>query len=384
MDPHPGPTEGALVRLRLCRGDALDALRESLVWAALAWLPLVLAGALRMLFDIPIEPFALDPSVHVRFLLAIPLIVLGRRIIAARCRSALISMKGLGCVDPRGRDPLAAASGRLIDWWSSGPVEIGLLVLAFGAGALSMTDRVEPIGRVPTGERLSAAGVWYFLVSLSIYRWVLLLALHRWLAWCLFLLRIARVRLALVASHPDRTGGLFFLNRPSIGLATVVAGAGATSIATVLEQVTRRGSLQPVVGTLFVIAGTTLVLGIVPLLAFSPQMVQARMDGTARYGRLGVRYVRLFEERHLAGPHRDPTPPSEDPDLLGSPDIQSLNDLGGAFDRIKGMRVVPFGRRTVVALLLVSLAPVTPLVVVVVPLRTIVVQVLRTALGIPL
>ena len=53
---------------------------------------------------------------------------------------------------------------------------------------------------------------------------------------------------------------------------------------------------------------------------------------------------------------------SPDEPLLGSADIQSLNDLAGSFDVIRRMRVVPFGLGLVLILVAATLAPMAPLV----------------------
>jgi hypothetical protein len=47
--------------------------------------------------------------------------------------------------------------------------------------------------------------------------------------------------------------------------------------------------------------------------------------------------------------------------LLGSPDIQSLADLYNGFEVIRGMRVVPPTRETVLGLAAVTLLPLAPL-----------------------
>jgi hypothetical protein len=59
--------------------------------------------------------------------------------------------------------------------------------------------------------------------------------------------------------------------------------------------------------------------------------------------------------------------PGGDP-VLGTPEISSLADLGGAYDILATMRAVPFDPADAVALLLAALVPMTPLLLTIMPL----------------
>jgi len=58
-----------------------------------------------------------------------------------------------------------------------------------------------------------------------------------------------------------------------------------------------------------------------------------------------------------------------DEQLLGSGDIQSLADLGNSFQVIRDIRPFPFGRDTVIQLVVFPLIPVLPLVLTIIPLE---------------
>jgi hypothetical protein len=72
--------------------------------------------------------------------------------------------------------------------------------------------------------------------------------------------------------------------------------------------------------------------------------------------------VREFDRKWLRGGARPEEP------LVGSADIQSLADMGNSFEVVKGMRLVPFGKEMVVQLAVISLLPVAPLVLTMIPL----------------
>ena len=62
---------------------------------------------------------------------------------------------------------------------------------------------------------------------------------------------------------------------------------------------------------------------------------------------------------------------SGDEPLLGSADIQSLADLGNSFELVRSMRFAPITRDAVVQLLVITLLPVVPLLLTMVPLHEI-------------
>jgi hypothetical protein len=99
-----------------------------------------------------------------------------------------------------------------------------------------------------------------------------------------------------------------------------------------------------------------------PLLVFVPLLARTKRAGLSEYGGLAQRYVREFDQKWLRG--GAPT----DERLIGSADIQSLADMGNSFEIIKGMRLVPFGKDTVVQLAVITLLPAVPLVLTMVPL----------------
>jgi hypothetical protein len=108
-----------------------------------------------------------------------------------------------------------------------------------------------------------------------------------------------------------------------------------------------------------------------PLLVFVPRLARTKRAGLAEYGGLAQRYVREFDEKWLRG-----GAPADEP-LVGSGDIQSLADLGNSFEVVKGMKPVPFGKDTVLQLAVISLAPVAPLVLTMIPLGELIDQFLK-------
>jgi hypothetical protein len=104
-----------------------------------------------------------------------------------------------------------------------------------------------------------------------------------------------------------------------------------------------------------------MVLG--PMLAFSPCLAHAKRTGLHEYGRLASRYVREFDLKWVRGGA------TADEPFLGSGDLQSLADLGNSFQVIREIQPFPFGKDTVIQLVVLTLIPILPLVLTIIPLE---------------
>ena len=68
-----------------------------------------------------------------------------------------------------------------------------------------------------------------------------------------------------------------------------------------------------------------------------------------------------------------------DEQLLGSGDIQSLADMGNSFEVISEMRAVCFTLKNIIQLALLTLLPVAPLVLTMIPLDELIERLFKAA-----
>ena len=73
--------------------------------------------------------------------------------------------------------------------------------------------------------------------------------------------------------------------------------------------------------------------------------------------------MREFDAKWLRG-----GAPAEEP-FVGSGDIQSLADLGNSYEVVRTMRVVPFTKESILQLAAVTVAPMVPLLLTMMPLE---------------
>ena len=98
--------------------------------------------------------------------------------------------------------------------------------------------------------------------------------------------------------------------------------------------------------------------------------MQAKRTGLREYGMLASQYVREFDLKWVRGGA------SGDEPLIGSGDIQSLADLGNSFQVIRDIQPFPFGKDAVIQLVVITLIPVLPLVLTMIPLEELIMKLL--------
>ena len=110
------------------------------------------------------------------------------------------------------------------------------------------------------------------------------------------------------------------------------------------------------------------------LLFFLPQLAAIRRAGLFEIGILVERYTREFDHKWLRGGA------PADEKLLGTPDIQSLADIGNSFVVVNEMRSLPFTMKTVPQLAVTTLLPVAPLLLTMVPLEELLTRLIQMVL----
>ena len=200
-----------------------------------------------------------------------------------------------------------------------------------------------------------------------LWRWY-----FRLFVWIRFLWQVTRCELHLMPAHPDRAGGLGFLSATVIAFAPLLAAHGALLAGMIANRIFFQGAtLVDFKVELVVVVAFLLLVVLGPLMLFMPHLSAARRVGLREYGTLAQRYVQEFDVKWLRG-----GAPAGEP-LVGSADIQSLADLGNSFEVVRSMSVVPFTRNTVLQLAVITLLPVTPLLLTMVSLEELVKRLLQ-------
>jgi hypothetical protein len=346
--------------------NALDLMRRRIVVISLlAWLPLLfLSLAAGQAWGGGIEvPFLWDVELHVRFLVALPLLIVAELVVHRRMRPVVQQFVDRGLIPHDARERFDAAIRSAMRLRNSLTAE--LLMIAFvyivGVGILWRTQVALDVTTwygVPGNGRLqpSPAGWWLGLVSLPFFQFLLIRWYWRIIIWGRFLWQVSRIPLALVPTHPDRAGGLGFLATLSYAFGPLLVAQGALLAGLAADRIFFAGAkLQDFRPEIVALVAVMVFAVLAPTLVFAPQLANLRRTGLREYGTLAQRYVREFDHKWLRGGS-----PADEP-FVGSADVQSLADLGNSYDLVTRMRLVPFTIQTALELAAFTLLPLLPL-----------------------
>jgi len=359
-----GPLFQLFIRARLST-DTLGLVKRRLIFFSLfTWLPLLvlsvlageaLGGAIKV-------PFFYDVDVHVRFLLALPLLLVAELVVHQRIRLTIKQFIEREIVPARSLPAFEAIIGSAMRLRNSVMIEVLLIVMVLTAThylwANQMTlESATWYAAIVDGHRqYYPAGYWYAFVSIPVFQFLLARWYFRIFIWARFLWQVSRLDLHLVPTHPDRAAGLGFLGGSAAAFMPLLLSQGALLAGLIANHIFYQGKtlldFKPEI-IAAVVFFLLLVLG--ALCVFAPRLAKAKRQGLLEYGTLASRYVDEFDQKWLRG-----GAPLDEP-LVGSGDIQSLNDLAGSFEVVHSMRTFPFGKTVVLQTAVAVLLPVLPL-----------------------
>jgi hypothetical protein len=361
-------------------GNSLEFLyRRVIVIASIAWIPLLLLSMKEVLQGNEARSvFFSDVEVHVRFLVALPILIFAELIVHLRITPAVRRFVERGIVRPDDLPRFNRAIDSAVRLRNSIPIELGLIVLVYTLGLWLWGNRVTIASQtwyaMPGGRwNLTTAGYWYVFISIPIVQFILLRWYFRLFIWFRFLWQVSRIDLNLIPAHPDRCAGLAFLGKSSYAYGPLLFAQGALLAGDVASRVLYNGeNLMSFKLQILGFVAFFVFAVLCPLVMFTPQMGRAKRAGLAEFGQLAQEYVEEFQSKWI---HRDP-PPEEN--LLGTGDIQSLADLGNSYSVVGEMRTVPFKLDDITRLAAATAAPFLPLLLTVYSLEEVVMHLIKT------
>jgi hypothetical protein len=357
-----GPFYDLVRRLHLQRPNG--SLRSSRI-VAVVWLPMMVIAVVQLARGHSVDPLVRDISVHVRFLVALPLVLVSSHLLDAQCRGAVKVLYDAKLADPAALDAIMLRAEQLrTSSWCELVIALGSLAL----GQLGLWGVIGPTGLFHGLEQhtiWSFSRIWYGTIAFPLWQFVSARWMWRWAIWIYTLVRLARLPLAGLASHPDRATGLSCLAWPILGFcwyvaafSSVLAGAWDTQV---LENRFTVSSLTPTVATLIIVA---IIVGFAPLLVFTPRLYDVRRRDMMKNTLFAFDYMRQFNQKWLDGTCPEP--------VLGSQDLQSLGAYESAFQIVASTRLTVFELSKMKNVAVAVLLPMLPLLATLIPLERVV------------
>lgn len=376
--PH-GMLARLLIKMRLAQGGAPVVVKSALLFIAVAFLPLLvicifqgtaLPGSVRV-------PLLGDAITLSRLLLVAPVLILSD--LLTRPWLLKVAQHFLGTfIEAEDVDHYKAMFERVFMIRNSVLIDAALFVLAFISSIFqaSMVIALDisswQLVGMETHPVLSAPGWWNAAVSQPLFRFVILSWSFDYLLWVYFLFKVSRYKLKVVATHPDGAGGLAF-----VGVAQTPFCIAAFALSAAISSVVAHAvlytnmKLQSFTNLGVVFLALMLLIFVGPLIVFTPTLLRTKLRAVFSYGALCHEMSSLFASKWLV-------PRNEgDPKVIDSADPSALADLNSSYVTMNSMRPFIFNHKFVMTFAIASALPALPLVATVMPLKDILMQILK-------
>ena len=158
-----------------------------------------------------------DFTVHIRFLICVPLLIIAEVVLEARTRAVVKHFIASGIIQEKNHgdfESVVRRAVRLQDSLLAEAIIIGLVIVSV------IFIRIEYLGSASTWRvlvsaaerRRTLAGWWYLIVAIPFFQFLLGRWLWRFLIWSHFLWGLSKMDLRLIPTHPDLAAGLGFLS----------------------------------------------------------------------------------------------------------------------------------------------------------------------------
>jgi len=372
-----GPFYSAQEAARLVTLDRWNLGRRVMLAIAVGWLPLVLITLL-------LNPRALlglltDYTVNARMLIGVPLLLAGQPVMETAFRAVVRHIHDAALLTPSDTDHLRQTLVKLTRLRDSIIPELIIIVAAYAHVAEIVQTQLmyaRPWGLVGTGVavHLSAAGWYYVLASQLLYQLLILISVWKWLLWCIFLFRLSKLDLQLVATHPDLHGGIGFLGISPVAIIPTVLVASTVIGATWRSEIFREHvHLVSFKFDAVLLVAIVLIVAVGPLVLFVPKLARLRRLGILEYGTLAQLESTYFHKRwilHRAG---------REEEFPASPESSTLTDYGSSYQNIEHLQPFPFDREAFIGLILAIAIPMLPVILAEIPFATVLKELLKAA-----
>lgn len=355
--------------------------RRVTISLALCWLPLVILTAIFYRHELP--ALMKDYLLYARIVVGIPVLLIGQILMEGRFKVIVTHVRKAELLGPEDLSALENAILTLKRLRDSPVPELVIMALVCAQVVLIWKAKMPAgpswaVTRSNGAAQVSLTGWYYGLVSIPIYQFLLGLNSWKWLLWSFLLFRLSRMRLRLLATHPDKHGGLGFLGLLPIGfipiafaLSAVIGGSWRQSI---LDS---RATLSSYVVPAIILVALNFAIALIPLSFFTTKLSLVRQRGMLEYGVLAQTRAADFQEKWIAN--------RRGRDFAAMPsEVGSLADLSITYENIRQMRYFPADKNSLISLAVAVLLPLFPVVLAEIPFSDIVKGVMQAVKAVPM
>jgi hypothetical protein len=200
-------------------------------------------------------------------------------------------------------------------------------------------------------------------------------ALWRWLLWTLFVFKLSRRDLKLVATHPDQHGGIGFLSLTLEAFAPIAFATTLVIGSTWRHAILHHGAhLMDFKVPALVLGATIALVALGPLFLFIPRLMALRRRGIREYGVLGQLQSTEFYEKWIV--HRA----GHEAEFLQAPESSRLSAYGQSYEKLERLKLFPADKSSLTVLAAAVVIPALPVLLTEIPVAVVLKELLK-ALG---
>jgi len=368
--------------LRIAPPTGLGVARRAIFFAMLTWLPIVVWAAInqRLLDDLGNgEPLLRHFGIHVRFLIAIPLFIVAEAMAGKILNRIVNQFSRSGIIGDLQQPAFAAAIARVARFRDSSLPWVAVVGIAWSwaIGAPVHTDSHD-LSWAAADAGLGFGGWWLLYVARPIF----MVLLFGWI-WRIFLIillffYIVRLELSLSPAHPDRVGGLGFLEKLPMALFPVTMAISAIVASRWMHDELYHGLKLAELKApfaVFVVVWCLIVLS--PLLMFVPRILAMKREALLEYGALLSQHGRLVQRRWILGENFS-SDNATGHDILDAPELGPVVDISAIYDAVKSIRPAPISKSSVMMVIVPILLPMMFVITHEIPLKDLLLKLLNT------
>jgi hypothetical protein len=358
-------------RIGLIPREGLGVFRRAFFFTMLAWLPLALwnqiegTGAHSHLN----EPLLRHFGIHARFLVAIPLIIFGEGVMHGVVTKIIPYFYSSGLVRDDQQGAFKQALQNTVAFRDSAMPWVTIAAIVLMSVVLQPPyPQMHELNWANTGMatefNLGFGGWCMVYISRPIFSALVYISLWRLVLVFLLFKRIAALDLEIVPTHPDRAGGLGFLEKVPVAFSLFVFAISLVMASRLAHEVIYH-SLQvqslKLLSVVFLAVITLIFLS--PLLVFFPKLAAAKRKARLEYGILVGNHGRLVHKRWIR--HETIT----DDSLLQAPELGPVADTLSLYEAVVQMRMAPIGKTAILSIVLPAAIPLIALFSIQVPIK---------------
>lgn len=283
------PFEGVRMRV-LGKNSKTRPVAAFLIILVVAYLPVLLLSFLDGTWHrIAGISFLGDYGVQFRFLIAVPLLIFSRPIINVATSVTCVHIHDV-LLEKDDREKIFLSALEKIRNINDAPVSrfimfiiviaITVLVYYFSTHSAALLSVAGWHGKTVAGELIvSKAYLWYTLVSMSIFRFILLRWLWSYCCWVWLLLKVSKCRLKLTPHHSDKACGLNLLVFPQSRFNLFFVALSITSVGIHINNIYYlHAAIDPIKIQVAILLAISFIMLLGPYLFFSSKLFKAKRD----------------------------------------------------------------------------------------------------------